>query len=157
MLMKNTTMIMMIGIVVLLVTGASLVVADMTFSSETNKENQEIVNETENDDSNFVACTREYAPVCGVDGETYSNRCVAEEQYNVEIAHEGECGSQETSNDEDTNANDGNKKVFCTPEQQAAEFCTLEYAPVCGSDGITHGNACAACAQGIEYYIVGEC
>ena len=154
--MKNTSMIMMIGIVVLLVTGASLVVADMTFSSEKNEDSKEIVNDNDSDD-NFVACTREYAPVCGVDGETYSNRCVAEEQYNIEIAYAGECGSQETSNDEDTNTNDDNEKIFCTPEQHAAEFCTLEYAPVCGSDGITHGNACAACAQGVEYYVVGEC
>jgi hypothetical protein len=37
-----------------------------------------------------VQCPEIYAPVCGVDGKTYSNTCFAK-QHCVQIKHEGEC------------------------------------------------------------------
>lgn len=39
-------------------------------------------------------CTKDYRPVCGCDGETYSNACMAA-TMGVNVAHGGECRDYE--------------------------------------------------------------
>jgi hypothetical protein len=77
---------------------------------------------TEEDCSN-IACTLDYTPVCGSDGNTYSNLCnlnvqACASKSEIEMAHEGECAPA------------------CNMR------CSKEWIPVCGSDFVTYDNEC---------------
>ncbi len=94
-------------------------------------------------------CPRFIDPVCGCDGVTYDNSCLAAAR-GVRVASMGRCAC-------DTNED-------CSPQEYCAGrlcdgpgVCTLKPTscsgalnPVCGCDGRTYGNSCLAQQAGVR-------
>ena len=113
-------------------------------------------------------CTAVFEQVCGCDGKTYTNSCMAD-AAEVTVASTGECDEGEEQACGGSAGDTCGKDQFCkTAEGDCAEdaegvcmdiplVCPLALDPVCGCDEETYGSECHADGASVNVASTGEC
>jgi len=106
-------------------------------------------------------CPDVWQPVCGCDGVTYGNTCLAAEA-GVNIDHDGEC-STVTSCFSNRDCDSWEYCYLSNCAQETGECkekpttCPDVWEPVCGCDGTTYDNSCTAAEAGVNVDYEGTC
>ncbi|MEM7436391.1 MAG: hypothetical protein AAF436_14620 [Myxococcota bacterium] len=97
------------------------------------------------------------ALVCGCDGRTYDNVCLAQ-QAGQRLANEGACfcaDNSECFDDQFCELTDScSNRGTCLPRPP---MCEPDPEDVCGCDGVDYGNACLAAQSGARVSALGPC
>ncbi len=108
------------------------------------------------DDSSIgCACNDRFAPVCGLDGRTYANRCEAEQCAGVIIDYDGPCDNARCTTNANCDPGLSCLAGFCVPAPPCT--CDTSFQPVCALDGKTYGNDCLAACAGTNPLYEGDC
>ena len=91
-----------------------------------------------------VMCPMNYEPVCGCNGITYSNSCIAQFYGGVTSWIPGECN--------------GNNSCINPSQIDSTAICPTIFEPVCGCDSVTYSNSCVAQFYGgVTSWTLGPC